>query len=430
ISSKHAKKLLVARSQHSDIVDATENDINNVDDKKTYKQSLYCFESLIAYYLRTKQYDTASKVFAEMLTDIDERESNLLDSRLPFMCKDIATFLVREGNVEEGLGYLDKMPVSMSPDYVTQNFYYELASMLAKTGNKAGSQKIMSCAKNFPEWNVGAVRYYSARYVYLHDTPEKALKVLRQLLVKTMDGNYFGLPREMKDKNDLGMMFYVLGDTENAKILFDMVDTELLRIRNDQSRFIFSTQANPTSESRLLAERFKMGMKKESVEFILSNASPELLADRLYYFIFQTADILSEQEKVELLDQLHVAVLKFDKNPGITLDRQPKIPFLNVALKFYAMAALLLDNLNAAKETIKQYEKLEAELPPMQRRQTLKDPLYPDDNAWINCYDNIMQRKMYPQQNEAGIICADHIERVVKRYEMYKNIVVRILQSN
>lgn len=388
------------------------------------------WQSLIRYRLRTGNHEMALETLGAMKKAYIGKgvsQTQAWNNELA----SIAFYLCSNGRFEQGMelmnDYIDR-ETGRQESYNLKRAYENLALMLAQKGLKKESQLVMQHPQ-FPQGNEPSVRYCSARYVVHTGTPEQGLAALRELLETSLDGTYYGIPEELEEINELGIFLLKYGDIEGASVPLGIRNQKISgSVNAGRYQYPFLEQ-----HAGLLAEGYRYGYKKQTVDFITKLKDP---AQRVLFLCFMLDQLpeIDETEKTPLLDIAYETALQVAPNPGYSQVQEEWSqikPTRNDLLKSVASSSLIAGNLPLAQKASQEFEELDATLPnggrvePDTQRGHL---LSRDEQLWLACYRKIIRS---PNPNlPAAILAADRLVQPKARYDAFKRIVAEMLYEN
>ena len=254
----------------------------------------------------------------------------LWDNSVKFM----AQALCYEEDIERGLAMLDQL---------THNTAFQarrllpaaIASRFAQFGQEEKIRKVFEIS-TLDEDQKYRCLYQLAKHKFEQGQTQEAHEAFQGLLEEYNTNDAYLC-------NEWGLIFVKLGDPENAKKLFARVD-ERITIPNQFENSPNKAESRARGNYYFLTDRFKNGLRQESVDLVLSIEEPSWYAVPLTLYFFDTIiEIADQQTCLKLIDHANRMAALIPPNPGVVqpLYEVDKSVYRNDALWWIAREALL-----------------------------------------------------------------------------------------
>jgi len=400
----------------------------------------WVLENIALGQLKTKRYDEVEKTVDRWKTlhfqaqDADDDKIRELTRTWNEKLGEMMIFLACEGELERALRWCDQWMDSRQ-DKVYLSVTHEaslhggVAGIMAKQGRKEELQQLLAL-KTYPEWWTPEWRFDCAMYHAKTGSKETALEELRSLLKPTTIelALYEGVPDRLDQINTLGIMFAKLDDNESAEKFLQLADGILHRMVGVEYYNSYSHNI-----SRVLAERYKQGLKVESFAFFRTYCEDFRIFNSLADFVDKIANVEGNEadavEMLEILFDLAPQLEKISTNPETLIAPGPSSEptYRDFAYGSIARAALMAGQIDFAKQAIREVELLASGYPAEVgfSNYPLNQAVY-GQTISANTFCTLMTH----QRIDEALFAAERLKDHYERFFAYRDITMTFLRGS
>lgn len=389
-------------------------------------------------YMRTGESELVLKTLEEMketsikLYAAGERAGNW-SQQWDLVISDVITWIAREESLDEALPWNEKI---LNRNQISGT-WGQIVLQLARQGREEDVAKILELDSVKIGINRSEPAYLLAEYAVKNLPRDEALSKLNELFAAP---NAPGKGLSMERQNAVGLFYLRLDDAETAKEYFTRVN-DMIKMNESRAsaanvprhHYIHNVPNDGNTPARILAERYKAGLRNETIRFLETLSEPEFKIPLLCVFIENIAEQSDRDLVKKLLREMLLDVQKIELDPGDTFSgnnphaHQSRKLYRNDHLWMIAGCALISGNFPEAKTALEQAKQLDAKLPQVQIPPHLMGhfPGIDRSQQWSNYFVRILEKG----DLDAALLCIEGISLETQRAIFFLQIAERMIED-